>query len=107
MLVRPTNLIYTAVAGTFSPSSQNVRLAKLTPGSVEARSGITYLDDDGWLELLPPNLVLSDEDPRKMVVQPNLIQRNGDPRPPASTVPGWRCSSVTEAHRSRWTSFSW
>ena len=72
VLVRPTNLIYTAVAGTFSPGSQLVRLAKLTPGSVEARSGITYLDDDGWLELLPPNLVISDDDPRKMVLQPTL-----------------------------------
>ncbi len=70
--VRPTNLIFAAQAGAFSPGSQTVRLSTAALGEIEARSGLFTLEGGDWLEILPPNLVLSAADPRTIVVQPNL-----------------------------------
>ena len=70
--VRPTGMIFAAQAGTFSPSSQNVRLSLVTPGQVEARSGLFTEDGGNWVEILPPNLVVSADDPRRVVVQPKV-----------------------------------
>ena len=72
VVVRPTNLIFAAQAGTFSPGSQNVRVSTAALGNIEARSGLFTLEGGDWLEILPPNLVLSADDPRRVVVQPTL-----------------------------------
>ena len=72
VVVRPTNLIFATPASTFSPGSQNVRVSTAAPGRLEARSGLFTHDGGDWLEILPPNLVLSADDPRRVVVQPTL-----------------------------------
>jgi len=70
--VRPPQLIFTAQAGTSSPSSQTVRLVTPRNASVEARGGLITLEGGNWLQVLPSNLVLSASDPRTVVVQPTL-----------------------------------
>jgi uncharacterized protein (TIGR03437 family) len=70
--VRPTGLIFTAVAGTSSPSSQLLRMTTPRSEGQEARSGILTLDGGDWIEILPRNLVVSADDPRSIVVQPSL-----------------------------------
>ncbi len=72
VVVRPTNLIFATPAGTFSPGSQSVRVSTAAPGNLEARSGLFALEGGDWLEILPPNLALSADDPRRVVVQPTL-----------------------------------
>ncbi len=72
VVVRPTNLIFAAQTGTFSPGSQTVRLSTSASGRIEARSGLFTLEGGDWLEILPPNLVLSAADSRTIVVQPTL-----------------------------------
>jgi len=70
--MRPTGMIFAAQAGTFSPSSQTVRLSTAAPGQIEARSGLFTVNGGNRLEILPPNVVLSAEDPRSVVVQPHI-----------------------------------
>lgn len=70
--VRPPQLIFTAQAGSSSPSSQTVRLVTPKNSNIEARSGLLTLEDGNWLEALPRNTVVSASDPRTVVVQPTL-----------------------------------
>jgi uncharacterized protein (TIGR03437 family) len=70
--VRPTGLIFTAVAGSSSPSSQLLRMTTPRSEGQEARSGILTFDGGDWIEILPRNLVVSADDPRSIVVQPSL-----------------------------------
>ena len=72
VVVRPTGLIFAAQAGTSSPGSQTVRLSTAASGQIEARSGLFTVDGGDWIEILPPNVVLSAEDPRTIVVQPKV-----------------------------------
>ncbi len=70
--LRPPGVIFSARAGTSSPSSQTVRLITALPGQVEARGQALTFKGGDWLEALPTNLVLSANDPRTVVVQPKL-----------------------------------
>ena len=44
----------------------------VTPGQIEARSGLFTEDGGNWIEILPPNVLVSAADPRRVVVQPTL-----------------------------------
>jgi len=70
--VRPTGLVFAAQAGTSSPGSQTVRLATATSASVEARAGVLTSNGGNWVQLLPPNVVISANDPRTITVQPRV-----------------------------------
>ena len=73
VLVRPTGLIFAAQAGTSSPGSQTVNLGTVTPGNVDAVSGLLTRDGVSWLEAVPRNLTLSAGDAiQRIVVQPTL-----------------------------------
>ncbi len=72
VVVRPTGMIFAAQAGRFSPGSQTVRLSTAASGQIEARSGLFTFGGGYWIEILPPNVALSADDPRTIVVQPNL-----------------------------------
>lgn len=72
VVMRPSGMIFAAQAGTSSPGSQTLRLSTAGEGQIEARSGLFTSDGGQWIEILPPNAVLSAEDPRTIVVQPVL-----------------------------------
>ncbi len=71
--VRPTGLVFAAQAGTSSPSSQTVRLATASSAGVEARTGVLTSDGGNWVQLLPPNVVISPNDPGTITVQPRVV----------------------------------
>jgi uncharacterized protein (TIGR03437 family) len=70
--LNPAGLIFSARAGTSSPSSQLVNLTTTSPGQVVATGQPFTLTGGDWLKVLPTSLVVTTNDPRTIVVQPDI-----------------------------------
>jgi len=68
-VVRPTGLIFTSVAGTSPPSSQDVLVSNLTSDVLAFRSGRLTLDGLDWFMVVPPAESVSPAQPTRLVVQ--------------------------------------
>ena len=70
--LRPTGLVFTAIAGASNPGSQIVTIANTINNPVVYGSGITYVNANGWVTYLPANASVAPDTPSQITVQPNF-----------------------------------
>ncbi len=68
-IVEPTGLIFTAPEGQF-PSSQTVLVQSINSTPLTFHSGVTTIDGSPWLTTLPPDGVVTQAQPARIVIQP-------------------------------------
>ena len=71
ILVQPSGLVFTGVAGGADPPSQSVTLSSLTPGSVSFGSAVATLDGGRYIQYQPSSASFQTGS-FQLVVQPNF-----------------------------------
>ena len=71
-VVRPTGLIFAAIAGDTSPGSQNVRISIVSNQTNSFIAGNLTLDQRNWFVEAPPSGTVAPGRPFDVIVQPDL-----------------------------------
>ena len=85
--LRPTGLVFTAVAGGANSGSQIVTIANTTSTPVVYGSGVTYVNGSGWISYQPTNASVTPDTLAQIAIQPNF----------ANLAPGVYRSALTLA----------